>query len=163
MGNKAKRLLYTSITAALIILIGIVSSQYGWEGGVSYLIGGVLIIIISYIFSRFSTQCDWEERFIYGADDYEPNLWSINGILIGTRLIKSKSNPYVVYTFLYFMYIPLLPIRCHAYTVEEDQYNQGEMATYWCGARWNIMDLATIYFRWYAFILIFIGLVRLFS
>lgn len=122
---------------------------------------GVSALTISFLSSKIAPKFDIKERFSYDElEDYEPNLWFIK--TFGTRLIKSKSNPYVVYTFFHLMFVPIIPIGCHGYTYEKCEDSQ-DREIYWCGAKWNILDLAIIYWRWVGFALIFAGLVKVFS
>lgn len=75
-------------------------------------ISGIITLIISYLSSFLAPKLDVNDRFSYNElEDYEPNLWFIK--TFGTRIIKSKSNPYVVYTFFHLMFVPIIPISCH--------------------------------------------------
>lgn len=124
-------------------------------------ITGIIALTISYLSSFIAPKLDINNRFSYDElEDYEPNLWFIK--TFGTRIIKSKSNPYVVYTFFHLMFVPIVPIRCHGYTFEKSEYSQ-DAEIYWCGAKWNILDIAIIYWRWIGYALIFAGLVKVFS
>lgn len=124
-------------------------------------ISGIVALLLSFLLSIIAQKFDISDRFIYDElEDYEPNLWFIK--VFGTRIIKSKSNSNVVYTFFHIMYVPTLPIGCHGYTFEKG-LNSQETEIYWCGAKWNILDLAIIYLRWVGFIMIFAGLVKVLS
>lgn len=125
-------------------------------------IAGMVALLMSYIVSIFSHRLDLDNRFTYSElEDYEPNTWFIK--TFGARLIKSKSNPYVVYNFFHVMFVPIIPIGCHGYTVGSETDDDGKPIVYWCGAKWSILDIAIIYWRWYGFAMIFGCLVKLFS
>lgn len=156
-----RNLLAISGTILLVYIAYIVGTipQSTWQ---STGIAGIIALLMSYIASFFSHRFDLDNRFIYSElEDYEPNTWLIK--TFGTRLIKSKSNPYVVYNFFHIMFVPIIPIGCHGYSVGPETYEDGEPIIYWCGAKWNILDIAIIYWRWFGFAMIFFCLVKLFS
>ena len=131
------------------------------NGPTILLIMGTMVLILSFGASSIAPNLDVDDRFSYDElEDYEPNIWRVK--TFGTRLIKSKSNPYVVYSFVHVVFVPVLPIGCHGYTCEVNQDTQ-ESEINWCGAKWNIVDIAIIYWRWIGYFLIFAGLVKLFS
>lgn len=123
---------------------------------------GILFIVASLIVTKLAPQYDKRDRIIGYDDFYIPSMWSINGIVIGTRLIKSRSHPQIMYSFFFFMGVPLFPLYCYCYDFEITNPEE-EPICYWGLAKWNIIDIFIIYSRWIGIILTIVGIINLFK
>lgn len=162
MTNTSKRrtialAVIVSLTTTVAIVFGAVTNQIA-----AFISVGALILLSGIIISKSCPYLDWHNRVVGWYDDFfEPPLWSINGIVLGTRLIRVKSNPYVVYSFFYFMAIPILPLSCYCFYSEPSA--DGDVLTTWGKAKWNILDIFCIYTRWIGSIMVIIGVIKAFS
>lgn len=91
-------------------------------------------------FNKLAPQYDNRDRIIGYDDFYIPSMWSINGIAMGTRLIKSRSHPNITYSFFFIMRVPLFPLRCYCYDLDYSNQNEDPIC-YWGLAKWNILDI----------------------
>lgn len=88
------------LTTLLIILCEALLMYFlGFSIKIVLMIAGLLFLLSSFIVSRLAPSMDTNDRVIGYDDFYIPSMWSINGFMIGTRLIKSKSNPFCLYSF----------------------------------------------------------------